>query len=455
MEYAIVDIETTGSYAGDNGMTEIAIIIHNGQHVVDKFQSLINPDTPIPFHIQSLTGISNEMVEDAPTFKQIAKKVHALLHKRIFVAHNVNFDYSFLSKELKKAGYDWKSQKLCTVRLSRKIFPNLASYSLGKLCQNLEIPIYQRHRAMGDAEATVTLFEMLLRNDHDAVVPTTLKKTKEQQLPTHINQEDFFNLPESPGIYLFRNRSNKIIYIGKAINIKKRVLSHFSGNNTSQKRQSFINDIFSIDFEESGTELMALLMECKMIKEHWPIHNRALKKFEPKFGLFEYEDQKGYRRLLVSTFNKEAKAIQYFERATEANHLMLKLITEFGLNNKLCTFCTIRPELKSNIDYTNLLPPSSYNEMVNAALEYVNSNRNSFIIIDQGRNLEEKSYIFFSDDQLYAFGFIHTDSQINDPSDIISEQDKCVSNYYMNALVLQYAERFPGKVKQKKTFFSK
>lgn len=451
MEYAIVDIETTGSYAGDNGITEIAIIIHNGEHILEKFETLVNPGTSIPYHIQTLTGIDDDMVAKAPSFKQIAKTVYTLLHKRVFIAHNVNFDYSFLNQELQRAGYDWKAPKLCTVRLSRKIFPNLASYSLGKLCQNLGIPIYHRHRAMGDVEATVTLFERLMQNDIESIIATTLKNTKEHRLPTHINQDDFLRLPESEGIYFFKDKSDRILYVGKAINIKKRVLSHFSGNSTTQKRQSFINDIHRIDYHESGTELMALLMECKMIKQHWPIHNKALKKYEPKFGLFEYEDQKGYKRLLVSTFNKQAKALQYFERAIDANQLLLKLMNDFELSPKLCNFYSVPAEQKSPIEYSSMPTAQDYNIRVEQALDFVITQRSTFLIIDQGRNLEEKSYIYFKEDQLFAFGFVHTDNQVREFEEVITESDKCTSNYYMNTLVLQYAERFPSKVYQKNT----
>lgn len=446
MEYAIVDIETTGSYAGDNTITEIAIILHNGTHVLEKYHSLINPGTPIPFHIQSLTGIDDAMVANAPSFRAIAKTVYNLLHKRVFVAHNVNFDYSFLHKELKNAGYEWKAPKLCTVRLSRKIFPNMASYSLGKLCQNLNIPILNRHRAMGDAQATVTLFERLLQNDSNETIAATLKNTKEHRLPTHINQEDFLKLPGTPGIYYFKNKSDKIIYIGKAVNIQKRVLSHFTGNNLTERRQAFINDIHRIDFEESATELMALLLECKMIKQHWPIHNQALKKFEPKFGLFEYEDQRGYKRLLVSTFNKQAKALQYFERAMDANQMLLKLMNDFQLNQRLCSFYSINSEQRPIIEYHSLPEVNTYNQQVDSAIEFVIRQRNTFVIIDQGRTLDEKSYIYFKDGQLNAFGFIHSANQCHSTDDIISDKDRCVSNYYMNTLVQQYAERFPGKV---------
>lgn len=449
MEYAIVDIETTGSYAGGNNITEIAIIIHNGTHILEKYQSLVKPTSAIPFHIQSLTGISNEMVEHAPSFHQIAAKVFALLTKRIFVAHNVNFDYPFVTQELKLAGYDWAAPKLCTVRLARKIIPNLASYSLGKLCQNLQIPNQARHRAMGDAEATAILFERLIRDDSENIIASTLHKTKAHKLPTHIDEEDIKQLPEATGVYLFKDKNGKIIYVGKGVNIKKRVLSHFTGTNNTQKKQSFLDDIYSIDVQETGTELMALLTECQLIKQHWPKHNTALKRFEPKFGLLQYEDQNGYIRLLISPYNKHAHIIQHFERATEGNQLLLQLIEEYNLESKLCFFYSVQEEAKAKVDYTNIPAVKLYNHRVVEALEQIKNKRNTFLIIDQGRAIEEKSYIYFKEDQLYAFGYIAVENQFDNIEDIITKSDRCTSNYYMTSLVLQYVERFPSKVFRK------
>lgn len=454
MEYAIVDIETTGSYAAGNRITEIAIIIHNGTYVLEKFQTLLNPETFIPFHIQALTGISDEMVEDAPTFKQVAKKINDLLAKRVFVAHNVNFDYSFIVNELKNAGFSWKAPKLCTVRLSRKIIPNQASYSLGKLCQNLNIPIYDRHRAMGDAEATVLLFEKLMREDSQNIITSTLKKTIEHRLPTHIDEEDFVQLPEKAGIYLFKDKQGKIIYVGKAINIKNRVLGHFSGNSGSSKRQSFIDEIRSIEFQESGTELMALLMECQMIKQYWPKHNRALKKFEPKFSLIQYEDQLGFIRLLVSPYDKHALAIQHFERPLEANQMLLDMMNKYDLDNRLCYFYSVNTDNKNKYLSLEDIEVQMHNEKVEQAIAEIIEKRSTFVIFDRGRTIDEKSYIYFKNDQLYAFGFLHADNQFDNIEDAISPKDRCTSNYYMTSLVFQYAERFPSKVIQldSKTF---
>jgi len=164
-EYAIVDIETTGGNASGSRITEIAIIIHDGTSIVERWETLVNPQKEIPVPIFALTGINNEMVCNAPIFDDIAEKVFEMLTDRIFVAHNVNFDYSFVRHQLEEAGFKWTARKLCTVRASRKIKPGLSSYSLGNLCNLLNIPVENRHRAGGDADATVILFSRLLEWD--------------------------------------------------------------------------------------------------------------------------------------------------------------------------------------------------------------------------------------------------------------------------------------------------
>lgn len=175
--YAIVDIETTGGHPLQGGITEVAIILHNGHEEEGRYQTLVNPGIPIPPFVQTLTGITDETVANSPSFQEVADRIFSLLSGRIFVAHNVNFDYSFLHHHLLKSGYELHVQKLCTVRLSRKIFPGYTRYSLGNICRNLGIPIEERHRAMGDAYATSRLFVMALRNDKKEVIKTTLMKT--------------------------------------------------------------------------------------------------------------------------------------------------------------------------------------------------------------------------------------------------------------------------------------
>ncbi|GHE42398.1 exonuclease domain-containing protein [Sphingobacterium griseoflavum] len=446
--FAIVDIETTGSHAGGSRITEIAILIHNGKKVIDRYQSLVNPQCAIPLHIQSLTGITPDMVEGAPIFEDIAEDVYHLLQGKVFVAHNVNFDYTFLVKELKQAGYDWQASKLCTVRLSRKIFPGHASYSLGTICKHFGIHIAGRHRAMGDAEATAKLVDLLLASDKGNYVDEGLRKNIEHRLPTHLSIEQFNKMPETVGIYIFRDKKGKIIYVGKAVNIKKRVLSHFSGANTGLRRQQFINDICSIEFEESGTELMALLMECQLIKKHWPIHNRALKRYEPKYTLIRYQDIRGYDRLAVSKINPQMQSLRSFETVAEANLFLSKLMETFSLSPALCTFFSPATQTREDrkIDYEQIPSLTEYSEKMNRVFDHLENAKHSFILFDTGRHDTENSYIYYKEDKLYAFGFIESMDNWSTVEDIVSYRDKCISNFYMQHIVLQYAARFPEKV---------
>lgn len=274
-EYAIVDIETTGGNANGSRITEIAIIIHDGTQIIDRWESLVNPQKDIPLAIFALTGINNDTVKDAPIFDFISEKVLEMLTDRIFVAHNVNFDYSFVRHELEKSGFKWTAKKLCTVRATRKIKPGLSSYSLGNLCHSLDINIENRHRAGGDADATAVLFSLLLEWDSDGEMVKMIKKTSpDQRLPPNLPPKDFEQLPEKLGVYYFYNQEKKVIYVGKAINIKKRVTSHFTGHNINSQRQNFLRDIYSISFEICATELMALLLEYNEIKKLWPTYTR-------------------------------------------------------------------------------------------------------------------------------------------------------------------------------------
>ena len=235
--YAIVDIETTGGHASANGITEIAIYVHDGSKVTRHFKTLMNPGQKIPLYITALTGISNAMVATAPLFDEKAQEIYDILSENIFIAHNVNFDFSFIKHQLKTCGYELNVKKLCTVRLGRKIYPGLPSYSLGNLCRHLRINIEDRHRADGDAKATVILFEKLLQQGAGIHIDAMLKKSSsEQWLPMHLEKKEIQQLPALPGVYYFHNAKGKVIYVGKAINIRKRVSSHFTS--TASPRSS-------------------------------------------------------------------------------------------------------------------------------------------------------------------------------------------------------------------------
>lgn len=332
MEYAIVDIETTGGHAAGNGITEVSIHVHDGKKVIKHYETLINPDTPIPYYISGLTGITNEMVRNAPPFSAVAPDIFELLNNRVFVAHSVNFDYSFLKTELKQYDYELNCKKLCTVRLSRKIFPGFSSYSLGNLCGSLEIPIQNRHRAGGDAAATVVLFEKLLKTDAETVLKFLKRGSKEQALPPNLPKEEFEKLPMTTGVYYFLNKKGKVIYVGKAVNIKKRVSGHFSNNSPSKQKQDFMREIFHLRFTECETEQDAFALETQEIKKLWPQFNRAQKRHEPIYGIVNYYEQTGFHRLGLNKLKSKSESGILVSSILEGHELLRKLVAE----NELC-----------------------------------------------------------------------------------------------------------------------
>ena len=253
-EYAIVDIETTGLSPSAEKITEIAIYIHDGHKIVDEFVSLINPEKKIPYRITQMTGISNRMVEDAPKFYELAKKLIELTEDKIIVGHNVRFDYGFIRSEYKSLGYDYQRQTLDTIRLSRKFFPGQPSYGLGNLCKALNITNHARHRAQGDALATTRLFELLLSMDRNP------ENTNLTGMQSSLGKSRVENLPNAPGVYYFYNKDQKLIYAGKSINILDRILSHHN-NNLNKKAVEMRNSIADVKFNLTGNELVALLLE--------------------------------------------------------------------------------------------------------------------------------------------------------------------------------------------------
>lgn len=449
-EFAIVDIETTGGNASDSRITEIAIIIHDGKKIIDRWESLVNPQKDIPLAIFALTGINNETVRNAPIFDAISEKVFELLSDRIFVAHNVNFDYSFVRHELEMSGFKWIAKKLCTVRAARKIKPGLSSYSLGNLCQSLNIPLENRHRAGGDTDATAILFSRLLEWDTEGEIEKMIKKTsQDQRLPPNLPPEDFEQLPEKPGVYYFYNQEKKVVYVGKAINIKKRVASHFTGHNINLQRQNFLKDIFSISFEVCATELMALLLECNEIKKLWPTHNRALKRFEPKFGLYQYEARSGYKYLVVGKIAKSQSCIEVFSSEYDGIRLLRSLIEQFEIDYRFCKYGSPgEGEGLIQSDLTNLPEVELHNDQIENAIDFFLKNRPSFAIMDKGRNAEERSCIWVENGHFYGMGYFATDVAFTETSEAKDYVTPYRSNQYIMQLIYNYAEKHPGKVKK-------
>jgi len=449
-EYAVVDIETTGGNAEGSRITEIAVIIHNGVEVTDRWETLVNPQQHIPLYITALTGISNEMVYEAPLFQDVAKELLDLLSNRIFVAHNVNFDYSFVRHQLEEAGYNWTAPKLCTVRAARKIKPGFPSYSLGNLCRSLSISLENRHRAGGDADATAVLLSLLLEDDGEGEIQKMVKKTApDQRLPANLPPEDFERLPEKPGVYYFYNQQKKVIYVGKAVNLKKRVTSHFTGYKTTPQRQHFLRDIHGISFEVCATELMALLLECTEIQKLWPVYNKALKRFEHKFGLYEYTARNSYRYLAVGKVSKQQPCIEFFGTVNEGINLLRSLQEKFALDYRFCKYAvTVEKEGIVVQDLSDLPEVDFHNLQIQKAVDSITENKASFYIIDKGRTADERSFVYIEKAHFYGMGYISNEAVVTNSEELKDCLTRYKSNSYIMHLISVYADKFPDKIVQ-------
>lgn len=410
--YAIVDIETTGNGIKGNKVTEICIFKFDGHTLVDEFTSLIHPECPIPHFITGLTGIDDQMVRNAPTFASLAQEILDFTEGCIFVAHSVNFDYNVLKNEFKEIGLEFVRKKLCTVRLSRKLFPGYHSYSLGKLCSALDIPLSDRHRARGDAHATVLLFHKLLRAPGAQKVFEIFLNARSQEatLPPSLPREDFEKLPSKPGVYYFKNAKGQVIYVGKAINIKKRVLGHFYDK--ANKEMQMCRETHHIDFELSGSNLLALLMESAEIKKHYPFYNHAQKRNIRPYGIFCYEDRRGILHLAFNLLNKVPSPLRVFYSTTVCRSYLEDICQSFGLCPKYChlqehvaTCSHYRIESCGGI-CRGTETTYDYNEKVKAAMQYIRSKKSDFIIKQKGRNPNEEGFVWVKGDSYLGFGFV-------------------------------------------------
>jgi DNA polymerase III subunit epsilon len=443
--FAIIDIETTGSNPKTDKITEIAVVIHDGTRIIREFSTLINPECKIPYHISSLTGITNEMVTDAPRFFEIARELVELTQDAIFVAHNVAFDYGFICSEFRRLGYHYKRDQLCTVRLSRKLIPGHRSYSLGRLCNDLNIAINGRHRALGDAAATAKLFDRLLEIDslnNTHYIGDTSRLIREQH--PLIDQNKFKCLPEEPGVYYFYNQDAELIYIGKSKNIRNRVLSHFS-NSTNGKSMKMCDQVADVDCESTGSELIALLKESFEIKKHMPAYNRRQRRALFRYELISFTDSKGYVRFaLEKTDNQHEKALMCFTTKAEARSFLNRMIDKYSLCQKLCG---LYPSEGNCFHYEigackgaciGKESPEHYNFRAMKVISGYDFGMRNLLIVDTGRNIGEKSAIKIENGKYMGFGYFAAAFAEND-QEIIHE---CIHAYPDNREVQQIIKQY-------------
>lgn len=415
-KYAVIDLETTGGIPKRDKITEIAIIIFDGEKIVDEYQTLIDPQRSIPPNITRITGITNEMVEDAPKFYEVAKKVIELTEGAIFVAHNVRFDYQFLRHEFRSLGYTYTKRNLCTVRLSRKAFPFLKSYSLGNLIRYFGIEVENRHRAYDDAWATTILLQKIFNEQGDKkdvkqLVNASLQLTK---LPAALKPEDIEALPEACGVYYFTDKKGFVVYIGKSINIKSRAKQHFSKQ--SLKTDKLFQKVANISYEVTGSELASLLKESKEIKEVQPEINRAQKTKHYNYAVVVGLDKSGYKMYKVVKADKTDEALSFYgSRKSALGHIeqigeAFQLCHKINKVDRSKNTCFNYEVLKCQGACIGEEPPYLYNERFEESVPFVNRLfEENFVLTELGRTPDERAVFLVENGHYRGYGYVDVD----------------------------------------------
>ncbi|GMN09104.1 exonuclease domain-containing protein [Croceitalea sp. MTPC9] len=389
--YAILDIESTGGKYNEEGIMEIAIHRFNGHEVVDKFITLINPERDIQPFVVNLTGINNKMLTTAPKFHEVAKRIVEITSDTVLVAHNAQFDYRILRTEFRRLGYDFQRKTICTVDLSKKLIPEAESHSLGKLVRSLGIAVSDRHRANGDALATLKLFKLLLNKDSNkTVIKSVVREETLGELST--KQLDIVDrLPSETGVYYMHDKNGEILFIGKSKNIKKRVNQHFT--NVGPLARKLQKETKKVTFEKTGSELVALLKEHHEIKRNTPLFNDKKRQRGYSHGAYAFEDAAGLLSLKSERKNGQSKRLGSFNTFKASDNFLHKIKKEFHLEEEENT--------------------AGRNEKILKAIEKYSIDNRSLVLLDKGRELGEQSAILIKQGKLNGVGFVDLNYQLN------------------------------------------
>jgi len=410
MPFVIVDVETTGGSPKHSKITEIALYKYDGNAIIDEFITLLNPEQSIPDFIVRLTGITDAMVKDAPKFYEVAKNILEFCEGSVFVAHNVGFDYGMLRNEFRALGYDFRFPHVCTVRAARYVLPGHDSYSLGKISAALGITIDGRHRAGGDALATAKLFDLIYHKDPQNLASFIQHEVNPKKVHPKLDINSVDDLPEKTGIYRFYDEYNRLIYIGKSKNVKKRVEQHLR-NTATAKGEIMRQEIARIEYELTGSELIAMLLESEEIKQHKPVFNRQLRRSIFTYGLYDEPNENGYLSLKVGLVSKtEAVPLTYFNSKKEASDYIKNRGDYFGLCQKINGVypsqdaCFQHSVKQCDGACIGEEAPENYNEKVAQFIAALRYDERSFYIVDKGRNRSEKSIVLIENGTYRGYG---------------------------------------------------
>ncbi|HRB28869.1 MAG TPA: exonuclease domain-containing protein [Nitrosomonas sp.] len=337
--YVLLDLETTGATPTQDRITEIGLIRYENGIEVGRWNTLINPEVNISPFIQRLTGITQSMVKNAPTFFEVPNILLDWVDDAVLCAHNVRFDYGFLKNEFKRIGITFQKKLLCTVKLSRKLYPQHKGHGLDAIIERFKLVCENRHRAMGDTEMMAAFIAAAFNELGEHVVQeVALALLKQQAIPANLDQLEINAIPDTFGVYLFHGES-ALLYVGKSVTLRTRVLSHFQGDHSSAKEMRIAQEIKRIEYRVTSGELGALLLESHLIKEYQPIHNRQLRR-ERQLCAWQVSDDPAARPLVTLIYESDIDWITLdnvygtFKTKRQALEILNKLADEHGLCDK-------------------------------------------------------------------------------------------------------------------------
>lgn len=380
--FVFLDVETTGANWSRNFVIEIGALRYEGGEVTRVMKTLVRPPEPIPRFITGLTGITDSMVSDAPAFHEVADELIELFSdEAVLVAHNAPFDYSFIKQEFARLGKPFPVKRIDTVRLSRALYPEQARHRLSDLIKYHELSFESRHRAYDDAYALVQFWNKILYQFGEEHIEQLInRQTRAARIPKHLSHFDIDNLPSTFGVYLFKDENDYPLYIGKSVNIKKRVKSHFTRDSDEYKEFKISQTVKKIDYIETDGELAALLLESFLVKQYMPLYNVRLRRTKKLVVVTKKTDEEGYDWLKTETLNADElhsydAIMSMHTKKSLATMTLDTLIKTFELCPKLCGVektkgkCFLRQIGKCRGACEGAEPADSYNTRLAIAFE--------------------------------------------------------------------------------------
>ncbi|MEK9138826.1 MAG: exonuclease domain-containing protein [Bacteroidota bacterium] len=448
---AIVDVETTGASAIYGRIIEIAVIRVEDGKIKRQFQSLVNPQRLIPLSIERLTGITNDDVVNAPLFEEIAREIYRLLDGAVFVAHNARFDYGFVKNEFRRLGKTFNARCLCTVKLSRRLYPQYRNHNLSSVIARFGIRCDGRHRAMGDAQATYEFLKIIQHREEPEHLDEVINKLlKMSAVPPNVDQQTVDNLPESCGVYLFYGKEGELLYVGKSVNMKERVRSHFASDHTSSREMKMCQQVHRVEARQTAGELGALLLESKLIKELRPIYNVASRRHRDIVVARNITTPSGYTEVrleeidyikpadapsILAIFKHTKQAKDYLDRISKEHRLCHKLL---GLQ-RTNSYCFAYHLHQCNGSCVGEELPAIYNARVEMAFAERRIKAwpyNGAILIEERDEFSGEGEVFLVDQWCLVSSFRYADAgfqlKISGPHRFDYDAYKILSRYILN-----------------------